>query len=408
MKKIIYKTFISLFLLSIVFINGCADDPTASLDGYPSANLPSPVLSTLEPSAQALAGITEITITGTNFSADARNNLVYFNGVPGTILSATPTELTVKVPNVVADTVMVKIAVVGAQDFSNQFQYKMVAAWEEYYTSFDPIADKAYAFVFNNAGDMLVSIENAGIKKINPQKVLSDYIPKGNAQFWNCLKFGPNNELYGSRTINAIWKLAEAIAPASPWVALPAGVFAKDVEFDQLSNMWVVGAANKILRIDQNKVVTTYTVTGTYKSARVFNNSLYVAGNNGTTEGVWKIPILSNSDLDVANQELYFDLLQSYTGITAIAITFAADGDLIIGTDQDPDPLIVVHPDKSSEVLYPGVIKAGKVLFLNWTSTSNSLYFTRDLKKDTAGKIVFSQTVIRVEMQKPGAPYFGN
>jgi len=105
---------------------------------------------------------------------------------------------------------------------------------------------------------------------------------------------------------------------------------------------------------------------------------------------------------------LYFDLWQSYTGKTAFAITFAADGDLIIGTDRDPDPLIVVHPDKNSEVLYPGIIKAGKVIYLYWSPTSNSLFFTREVKKDAADKIIYSQSVIRVEMQKPGAPYYGN
>jgi hypothetical protein len=107
MKKILYKTLIALILLFVVFINGCADDPTASIQEYPSQNLPTPVLSTVEPSNQALAGITEITISGTNFSADSRNNRVYFNGIPGTILSGTTTQLVVKVPNVVADTVMV-------------------------------------------------------------------------------------------------------------------------------------------------------------------------------------------------------------------------------------------------------------------------------------------------------------
>ena len=59
MKKIFYNTFIIITFLAAIILIGCAEDPPASLDQYPSANLPTPVLSTLEPSSQALAGITE-------------------------------------------------------------------------------------------------------------------------------------------------------------------------------------------------------------------------------------------------------------------------------------------------------------------------------------------------------------
>lgn len=408
MMKIQYKIFNTFLVIGLLFILSCADDPAPTLMDLPAGGQPAPIINSIEPQDVGLAGVTVLTITGSNFAPGVDSVSVTFNGTKGTVLSVTNTQIKVRAANVVADTVQIKVASYKSENFSNIVNYKLLTASEEYF-AFDPNNGQVpYAFIFNNSGDMLVSIDNAGIKKITPQKVLSDYIPKGNAQKWDCLKFGPNFELYGSRTINAIWKLVEGIAPSSTWVSLTSGVFAKDIEFDSNNNLWVVGPANRVLRIDQNKVVTTFTVTGTYKSARVFNNALYIAGNNGTTEGIWKIPILANGDLDIANQELYFDLWQSYTGKIAFAITFAADGDLIIGTDRDPDPLIVVHPDKSSEVLYPGIIKAGKVIFLYWSPSSSSLFFTREVKKDAANKIIYTQSVIRVEMQKSGAPYYGN
>jgi hypothetical protein len=408
MMKIQYKIFNTFLVIGLLFILSCADDPAPTLMDLPAGGQPAPIINSIEPQDVGLAGVTVLTITGSNFAPGVDSVSVTFNGAKGTVLSVTNTQIKVRAANVVADSVQIKVASYKSENFSNIVNYKLLTASEEYF-AFDPNNGQVpYAFIFNSSGDMLVSIDNAGIKKITPQKVLSDYIPKGNAQKWDCLKFGPNFELYGSRTINAIWKLVEAIAPSSTWVSLTSGVFAKDIEFDANNNLWVVGPANRVLRIDQNKVVTTFTVTGTYKSARVFNNALYIAGNNGTTEGVWKIPILSNGDLDLANQELYFDLWQSYTGKIAFAMTFAADGDLIIGTDRDPDPLIVVHPDKSSEVLYPGIIKAGKVIYLYWSPSSSSLFFTREVKKDAANKIIYTQSVIRVEMQKSGAPYYGN
>ena len=408
MMKIQYKIFNTFLVIGLLFILSCADDPAPTLMDLPAGGQPAPIINSIEPQDVGLAGVTVLTITGSNFAPGVDSVSVTFNGTKGTVLSVTNTQIKVRAANVVADTVQIKVASYKSENFSNIVNYKLLTASEEYF-AFDPNNGQVpYAFIFNNSGDMLVSIDNSGIKKITPQKVLSDYIPKGNAQKWDCLKFGPNFELYGSRTINAIWKLVEGIAPSSTWVSLTSGVFAKDIEFDSNNNLWVVGPANRVLRIDQNKVVTTFTVTGTYKSARVFNNALYIAGNNGTTEGIWKIPILANGDLDIANQELYFDLWQSYTGKIAFSITFAADGDLIIGTDRDPDPLIVVHPDKSSEVLYPGIIKAGKVIYLYWSPSSSSLFFTREVKKDAANKIIYTQSVIRVEMQKSGAPYYGN
>jgi len=55
-----------------------------------------PAITTMSP-AVLTPGITA-TINGTNFSATAANNGVYFSGVPATIVSASPTQLTATVP----------------------------------------------------------------------------------------------------------------------------------------------------------------------------------------------------------------------------------------------------------------------------------------------------------------------
>lgn len=411
MKKIIYKTFISLFLLSFVFINGCADEPTASIQGYPSANLPTPVLSTLEPSAQALAGITEITITGTNFSAEARNNLVYFNGVPGTILSATPTELKVKVPNVVADTVMVKIAIVGAKDFSNQFQYKMLSAWEEFYT-FDKIAEKNHGVIVDNGGNLFVSLFSSsaalvgGIWKVTPDRQKSLFIPKGTTQKWENFRYGPGGELYGVRLARGVWKLSENVVPTTPWASPPSGTL-KALEFDSNQNLWTLDDKDKIFKFKQDKTVTQYSFLGTLYDLRIFNNDLYVSATKDNIEGVWKIPLLPNGDL--GTPELYFDLSTIRLDTKITAITFSSDGELILGLSKGPNPLIVVRPDKSYYDLYPDIIGAYSVVSIYWPSNSSSLYFSRGEYKDPVDptKYIYSQSTIRVEMLKNGAPYFG-
>lgn len=415
MKKIQYIILNSFLVLGLFFILSCADDPAPTLMDLPAGGLPTPIINSIDPQNVALAGVTILTINGSNFAPGIDSIIVTFNGTKGTVLSATNTQIRVRAANVIGDNIKIKVASYKSENFSNVITYNLLTASEEYFAFSPDNGQLPYAFIFNNAGEMIVSLNSSqttpfGIKKITTDSVMLDYIPMGNALKWDCLKLGPNNELYGSRSNAAIWKLVEGIAPASPpWVGLTNGLhLAKDIEFDSDTNLWVVGSANKILRVDQNKVITTFIVNGSFKSARVFNNALFVAGNNGVTEGVWKIPILSNGDLDLVNQELYFDLWQNYPGKIALAITFAEDGDLILGTDQDPDPLFVIHPNKSSEILYPGIIKASKAIYLYWSPNSNSLFLTREVKKDATGKVILSQTVIRVEMQKPGAVYYGN
>jgi len=419
MKKILYNTFSVLILLITLFITSCNEDPTASLEGYPSANLPTPVLASVNPSAQALAGVTVITITGSNFSTEAKNNLVYFNGVPGTTLNATPTQLTVKVPDVVSDSVIVKIAVIGAQDFSNVYQYKMLPAWEEYY-QFDKIAEKNYGIILDNSNNLYVSFFSdaatlvGGIWKITPPPFDStsktQYIPKGNTQKFDNLRYGPGGQLYGARSARGIWKLVEGVGPGSPWVssALPTGTLISAIEFDNNQNLWALNDNDKIFKITQDGSVTTYNFTGNLRAVRIFNGDLYVAAFKNNVEGVWKIPITASSDL--GSEELYFDI----SGIRALgtkitAMTFAADGDLIIGLDRGPNPLLVVKPNNAYEELYPGVIKANSVVSMYWAPNSTSLFLVRGEEKntDTPPKIIVSQITLRVEMEKTGAPYYG-
>jgi hypothetical protein len=411
MKKIFYKTFIILTFLATMLMNSCAEDPTASLQEYPSANLPAPILTSLDPSVQALAGITEITIVGSNFSADDRNNLVYFNGVPGTILSATTTQLTVKVPNVVADTVMVKIAVVGATDFSNQYQYKLISAWEVYYP-LDPIAEKAYGIIIDNSSNLLVNLYDIGIWKITPDKQKSLYVPKGNTQKWDNFRYGPSGELYGVRSARGVWKIAENVAPASPWAAPTAGVIVA-LEFDNSQNLWSLNNSNTIFKFKQDRTITSYPFTGVLRAIRIFNNDLYVAATKDNLEGIWRIPIDANGNL--GTEELYFDLTNIEPGRNINAITFAADGDLILGLTKDPatvDPnpnaLFVVKPDKSFSELYPGVISAKSVVSMYWRSNDTGLFIVRGEEKSADGtKVVVGQAPLRIEMQKNGALYFG-
>ena len=116
-KKIIVLTSLSL---AFFFFASCTeDDITPSLTEIAPDPLAPPVIVSVDPPQEALAGITTLTITGNNFSATKENNSVYFNGLPGTVISSTSTQLEVVSAVVIADTVLVKVSVAGADQFSN-------------------------------------------------------------------------------------------------------------------------------------------------------------------------------------------------------------------------------------------------------------------------------------------------
>lgn len=406
MKKIFYKiTPILIFFLGLI-ITSCSEDITPSLYELSTQSTPTPAITSISPPNQALAGITPLTINGSNFSTTAKNNFVYFNGKPGKVESATATQLVVIPPNVVADTVLVKVSVLSSDEFSNIYQYKLITAWEEYYP-FDPIAEKAYGIIIDNSGNLLVNLFDIGIWKITPNKEKSLFIPKGNTQKWDNFRFGPANELYGARSARGIWKLSQNVAPASPWAAPSAGTIIA-LEFDNQQNIWALNASNNIFRIKQDKSIASFAFSGVLRALRIFDNNLYVGASRNNVEGVWKIPLQADGSIDSSNAELFVDLASLKVGAKVTALAFAADGDMIVGTDKGPNPILVVKPDKSVRELYPGVIGANSVVSMFWPSTGTSLFFVRGEEKNAAGTAILnSQTPIRVEMEKNGAPHLG-
>lgn len=402
MMKKFYKK-IQLILISALFILvGCNYDPAPSLFPEEIDNGEPAVITSVSPADLALAGITEITINGSNFSPNQSENNVYFNSVRATIISSSATQIVVKAPILVSDSIKIKIA--KRENISNAIPYKLRAGVDEFFP-FDPNNGQLpVGFTFDNTGNMIVSLSGLGIKKITPAKVLSDFIPKGAETKWDALRVFSNGDIYGAKSIRGIWKLAANVAPPSPpWALTAAGTSLKDFDFDTNFNLWAVGSNSVLFRIKLDGTHITFPFTASLRAVRVFNNALYVAGLKSGVEGIWKLTIDGSGNL--GTEELYFDLTTNYPGVVTNAMTFSQDGDLFLGTNKDPDPIIIVHPNKSHESLYPGVLKAKEVLAMYWPQ-GNNFYITRKEIKDEQLKVILSQTIIRVDVQKPGAQYF--
>ena len=410
---IIVTTFISL-----LFIQSCAEDPEPSLYDLPGGGGATPVISSVNPPNEALAGVTEITITGNNFSADPEENLVFFNGELADVKSATITQLVLTAPNVVSDSIAIKIAVNGAEQFSNNFIYKLSPAVSEIVNpDGEPIYNvtataanqftNIYGITVDNQENLLISVAGGGsegIKKVTPAGDVTDYAPKGAESFFAYMKIGLGDTIYAARASSrGIWQVVQGITSIT-WITQPQGTIIADLDFDINLNIWTVGSA--IFRVTRNKEVKSFPFVGTLRSVRVFGNSLFVAGKKDDIEGVWKFQIISSDSL--SSPELYFDLSQYTNEASAVinTITFSADGDLIVGTTKEVDPIVIIHPDKSIEPLYPGVIPLRTdVVNFAW-GTGEFLYFNRPGVVDGEA-IIHKPGLMKLNMQEAGAPYYG-
>ncbi|NWF87861.1 MAG: IPT/TIG domain-containing protein [Ignavibacteriaceae bacterium] len=395
MKKYIYK--ISAFISAAIFLfyaAGCAEDITPTLTEYSPPSLPTPVITSINPPTEALAGVTKIIISGSNFSSTLRNNLVYFNGVPGTVISATPTQLELTSPVVISDSVSIKIAIIGSDQFSNVISYKLKAAVAEFYAFNPKIFEVPYAITLDNLENMFVSLKDLGIKKISNQGVMTSFAPKGPETFFRSITLASDNVIYAVRGgIKGVYKVAENTAP-SAFVASAQGITdnVNSINFDESRNvLWAGGNTGIIYRITLAKNVKKFNVSGTINAVRVAGNNLFVAATTDK-EVIWKIPIVSADSL--GTPELYFDFSTQINNLLKIIdLVIAQDGDLCIGTDKTTDPVYIIHPDKSSEVLYPGLINSA-AYSLVW-GNGNFMYMTNIVNGTNT-------TVLKIDMQKLG------
>ena len=414
MEKIIYKNktvkaFANfLFGLVILFMfASCNEDLTPSLwEDKPKGD--TPVISEVSPASIALAGVTTITIKGSNFLTDASKNYVYFGGKQASILSSSSTELVVKAPDVTGD-LKLKVGVFGAELFSNEIPYTLEAAVQSIYGFKD--FELPYALAVdanNNIFFSLVSDNNGkGIMKLTPDGTLTNFAPKGGETFYNSIKVGPSNKIYGVRNVRAVFEVSEGTAPVA-WSATESTLKFVDLDFDSQKNIWTGGTGGKIYRFTSATDKKGFDFAKDITSLRVFNDGvkeyLYVATTSSTEKAVYRMQIVSKDEL--GTPEKYFDFSANFDILTKsiTAITLSQDGDMFLGLNTS-ETIVVVHPDGTFSSWYPGLIKEPVINF-TWDN-GNNLYYSRGKITNVGGTITSQQLIIKVNMEKPGAPYYG-
>lgn len=387
-----------LSTLALLALASCTKTDSVGLYDPGESYAPPPTITTVRPPGVGFAGMDTIIIEGTNFSPVLEENVVYFNGQPSALLSASPTQITLKAPLVTSDSIGIRVAVRGALAFSNTHQYRLNAG----VISFGGLisTELSASLATDATGNLYAAYgpgtRDAGILKFTPAGVRSIYAPATSGVIlWTGIKMGPSGYLYAARNIRAIYRFSPGGGTAGAlWLAFPAGTFIADIDFDRDGNIWGVGNNANIYRVDRTNAIATYPFAGAVHSARVYNDHLYFAARTDASEKIWRAPITSGV---LGTPEVYFDFSAAYPAKTALAITLASDGALYIGTDAE-DGLVIVNTDKSFSApftTYKSLFGTG-IGFLAWGSAE-------DLYASTVSGALLRFTI----RGKTSAPYFG-
>lgn len=411
-EKSIKKLVLLPILLIFGLLLGCSEDPTdnpyTTGDFEAGDEAGQPVITSMEPADEALAGVSIITIKGQNLYAEEDRLFVYFNGEKAEILSAEESQLVVKAPNLVQDDLRVQVTT--AHPLHSEYVYydlkPTVSVPYEFTENEIP-----YAIAINENEEILVSMTEfgagAGVKSFTPGTKPAEWAPSGAETKWDALKIGADGNLYGTKNKRGIWQIVKGEAPENrPYAYQGFTDNIVDLDFDSNGIIWAVGG-NNLYSVQSDKTITKFAGDGKNTAVRVYDGYIYLISANN----VVRYEIISATE--VGEMEMYFEFASEFTLGTANTLTFGEDGIMYLATNLD-EPILAVYPDKTYEELYPGVVRQAELSgsdenYISSFSWGNDvfLYATYNLKIGSGEDATTETTVLKINMQQQGAPHYG-
>jgi len=398
--KSMFKLVFGLAVLMVLSLS-CKDNQYPESIWDPNEqSAPTPVVTSVLPQDSTYAGVGVVTITGENFSPNAEENIVYFSGVPGTILEASAKELKVQTPVVISDSVVIKVAVQGAFLFAiYKGPYKLYPAVIDY-GPFDNFTD-VWALEVDAEENLYVSVGPAvkAIWKVDTDQDTSVYV---NTTFDKAsgMKFGPDGGIYYVNLLSYMFKVQPGGGSDELFLAVGGGV--RDLDFDNNGNIYTAGSGKKIFTVLPDKSYKESADYGDYSlnSIRVYDRYVYVIAVNVLGEKkIYRNQIL-NTTGDLGPNELVLDW-NTYTGSDGsepLALTFSSTGEMFIGSDREGEAMTKVDADGNMEPFFNTVLTP-PINYFSW-GNGNYLYATNRTNEKLK--------IIRIDMGAlTSAPYYG-
>ena len=270
--------------------------------------------------------------------------------------------------------------------------------------------NKPVSIITDGAENVYSSNSSVGVVQITPDSVSTLYSPKSGETFLTSMRFGSGGNMFVARGLQAIFTIPSGGGVKNTsWVVLsPSTLKISNVEFDPMGNLWASGNNPSIIRIKPDKTYTSFPFDYNVTAMRIFidNGTLYIylAAQQNSTTTIMRMPIDANGDPGPA--ENYFDFSGNYSGDFLVNdLTFAADGQMLLATNL-PSPIVYVNPDKSTGLLYEGILLNSPALSLAW-GTGNFLYYVRAQINDENDVMLVPPTIVKLNVLKQGAPYYG-
>ena len=418
-----FKIFWALLSLTLILNMSCENKYPDSIFNYDYTTKPTPVITVVEPQTGSFTGIGVITITGNNFSNIPAENHVYFSGNEGTTLTASETELTIKVPAMAiskseGDSVVIKLRVDGAYAYAtfgtlDYYPYKLQKAALQY-VSVDTIAHdlaglavdlQERVYLFNRLGEGVIRIAH-------PDSDVYDYgTASSGPSRATGMKIGPGGYLYILKGNSNVLRIPPGGGSAETFVSANSRI--NDLDFDQDLNLFAAGDGGAIECIKQDASTFTAADYTDYDidALRVFNGYVYVYAEYGGSSpdsvkaGIWRNPITSANG-ELGAKELVFDWGEHAgdSGPSVLCFTILLDGRIMIGQSDD-DALVLLDPVTGQVEPFYSEILEPPFIYMSWGNGTVGNY----LNVNRYSGFKSERQILRISLDPSlqGAPYYG-
>jgi len=401
-NKLIGGILIGIGSFLILLLSGCEyKGPNSSWDELEKREKIMVEIERVEPEQAGAAS--ELTIIGTNFSTNSEENWVYIENVRCVVKSCTDASIVIYRPNVVGNSLTIKVSVLNAINVATFSPYKMEAVVEDFGNFAG--ADAILATTVDQNENVYLAMNNTDVIRLKSDGSRdTEFLGTTDYSLWTDMKVSSDGYLYLARSNNIIYRLPKEGGSTEEYVKFTSrNDRVNSIDFDENDNLFGGGRKTLVvIRPDGSYEKLGYYSDYDIASVRVYNNYVYVAAENSST-GIWRHQILDQNG-SLGDQESVLDWSTSpYADANIYDITFSENGVIYIATDNNEvSSIIKYNPDTGSlEPLFFEIIPSAVEQLVWGNSTYLYAVINRNTRFDQGGQL------LRINTGEPGAPYYG-